>query len=305
MKYKVKVFMSTYNGEKYIKEQLDSLLKQIDVDVSILIRDDGSTDDTLNIIKQYKKLYNNIDFYYGENIGYKKSFLHLLTNDFKVDYYAFCDQDDVWKSNKLIEGIRKLEEDKFFNRALLYVSSLERVDENLKFLSMQSFKNLRLTIGAEFTRHRLAGCTFIFNRKLYNLIKKSYNIKELNCSHDKLISILCLASGGKIIFDKNSYILFRRYGTNTSIDGKNILKKIIKEKEKFRKNKNENSNLAKILLNYYKNDFTSDMYKRIDLYANYRTSIFKYIKLIISKDIDCGFWFYNLFIRFVILCRCF
>lgn len=301
MKYSVQVFLSTYNGEKYIVSQIESLLVQKDVKVNILVRDDGSTDGTVDILKKYEKK-GVLTFYQGKNMGYAKSFLHLLTNNKEADYYAFCDQDDVWLPDKLIKAIEKISKNE---GPSLYTSTLKRVDENLRFLGMQSFKNLRITLGAEFTRHRLAGCTFVFNKELYNIIKNAYYIKNLNCSHDKLITILCLAINGKVIFDKNSYILFRRYGTNTSSDGKSILHKLLKEKEHFTSYKNNESNLAKCILEYYKEQISEQNLDLLLKIANYRNNIINYIKLIFSKELDCGFWFYNIFIKLVIICKCF
>lgn len=301
MKYSVQVFLSTYNGEKYIVSQIESLLAQRNVEVNILVRDDGSTDRTIDILKKYEKK-GVLTFYQGKNMGYAKSFLHLLTNNKEADYYAFCDQDDVWLPDKLIKAIEKISKNE---GPSLYTSTLKRVDENLRFLGMQSFKNLRITLGAEFTRHRLAGCTFVFNKELYNIIKNAYYIKNLNCSHDKLITILCLAINGKVIFDKNSYILFRRYGTNTSSDGKSILHKFLKEKEHFTSYKNNESNLAKCILEYYKEQISEQNLDLLLKIANYRNNIMNYIKLIFSKELDCGFWFYNIFIKLVIICKCF
>lgn len=301
MKNNVQIFLSTYNGEKYIIPQIESLLAQKDVEVSILVRDDGSTDGTIDILKKYEKK-GVLTFYQGKNMGYAKSFLHLLTNNKEADYYAFCDQDDVWLPDKLIRAIEKIRKNE---GPSLYTSTLKRVDENLRFLGMQSFKNLKITLGAEFTRHRLAGCTFVFNKDLYNIIKNAYYIKNLNCSHDKLITILCLAINGKVIFDKNSYILFRRYGTNTSSDGKSILHKLLKEKEHFTSYKNNESNLAKCILECYKEQISEQNLDLLLKIANYRNNIMNYIKLIFSKELDCGFWFYNIFIKLVIICKCF
>lgn len=301
MKYRVQIFMSTYNGEKYLREQIDSILNQENVNVNILVRDDGSSDNTIEILKEYKEK-GVLNYYCGENIGYAKSFLHLLSHNVKADYYAFCDQDDVWLSHKLINAVEKI---KRKNIPMLYASSLNRVDESLNFLNKQSFKNLKITLGAEFTRHRLAGCTFVFNNKLYEIIKNTYNIKNLNCSHDKLIVILCLIMGGEIFFDNNSYILFRRYGNNTSIDGKSIFKKILKEKEHFTKYKHNESNLAKCILEYYGKQIDKENFELLFRIANYRNNIVDYIRLIFSKELDCGFWFYNIFIKLIIICRCF
>ena len=87
---KVAVIMSTYNGEKFVSEQLDSILNQTYSNIEIVVRDDGSKDNTVNIIKEYQKKYNNIKLYEGENIGFIKSFFELLKLT-ESDYYACCE----------------------------------------------------------------------------------------------------------------------------------------------------------------------------------------------------------------------
>ena len=93
---KVQVLLSTYNGEKYLKEQLDSIIAQKGVDVHILARDDGSKDDTIKILEGYE----NIDIIKGSNIGVCKSFFELINKSGEYDYYSFADQDDVWDCDR-------------------------------------------------------------------------------------------------------------------------------------------------------------------------------------------------------------
>lgn len=292
--------MSTFNGENFLKEQIESILKQDAVDVKLLVRDDGSNDNTPIILKRFSK-NKNIEFYEGQNLGYSKSFLNLIDNsDETADYYAFSDQDDFWLSNKLIKGINELKE--YDNsKPLLYVSSLTRVNKKLEFLSIQEFKNLKISLGAEFTRHRLAGCTFIFNKALVDLLKIGNKIDKLNCSHDKLATILCLACDGKVIFDKNSYILFRRHGNNTSSDSMSIYKKIYLDVRKFIDKPNASSNLAKIIIEYFRESLTSSSYQILYEIGHYQDNLKNKLKLIANKNIDCGFWYYNLFIKSMII----
>ena len=100
--YKVQVLLSTYNGEKYIREQLDSILTQKDIEVSILIRDDGSTDSTVDIIHEYCSNNSDIKLIKGSNMGACKSFFELFKEaDMGYDYYALADQDDYWYADKL------------------------------------------------------------------------------------------------------------------------------------------------------------------------------------------------------------
>lgn len=92
----VSVLLSTYNGEKYLREQLDSLLVQQGVDLRIIARDDGSKDTTVEILKEYAGKDTRVSFFEGKNVGPAQSFFDLIMKSPDSDYYAFCDQDDVW-----------------------------------------------------------------------------------------------------------------------------------------------------------------------------------------------------------------
>ena len=97
----VMVLLSAYNGEKYLDTQLQSLREQIYEHVRVIVRDDGSTDNTIKILEKWHNKYPEwLTWYSGTNIGYKKSFITLLYDAPESDYYAFCDQDDFWKEDK-------------------------------------------------------------------------------------------------------------------------------------------------------------------------------------------------------------
>jgi rhamnosyltransferase len=110
MSKKVCVLLSTYNGEAYLREQIDSILAQIDVSVELIIRDDGSKDSTVKIINEYKNQYVNVlilDSY--KNLGPANSFMELLYASGDADYYAFAEQDDIWLPEKLSKAIGIIE----------------------------------------------------------------------------------------------------------------------------------------------------------------------------------------------------
>lgn len=173
----VQVVMSTYNGEKYLKEQIDSILSQEGVDVRLYIRDDGSSDRTTDILASYQE-HKNVKIEKGNNLGFAKSFLTALDECDEADYYAFSDQDDVWEKDKLSTAIEILEEESQ-STPLLYCSALQRVDENLNPLHVQSYHGLRINLPSMLTRGRLAGCTFVFNNTLRNLVKNANYIEKL------------------------------------------------------------------------------------------------------------------------------
>ena len=153
---KVVVLLSAYNGEKDLREQIDSILRQKDVDIKIIIRDDGSTDKTVNIVDSYHD--ERIVLLKGENLGYANSFLTLIKDAPQADYYAFSDQDDVWEEKKLSIAIERMCD----NKCNLYTSALKIVDENLQYQYTKSFDGYVGTVGSTLSRNMLAGCTMVF-----------------------------------------------------------------------------------------------------------------------------------------------
>lgn len=296
----VQVLMSSYNGEKYIREQIDSILAQQGVNVKLLVRDDGSTDSTCDILKEYenKKLLEVIS---GKNIGAFKSFLTLVDKCNHVDYYAYADQDDVWMNDKLITGVNELEknDDKI---PLLYCSALQRVNEKLEYNDVQTFPGLKTNIYSALVRERLAGCTFVMNNRLINLLTGSSEL-NINYSHDSWTVLMCYACGGKVIFDSTPHILFRRYGTNVSVDGGNIKKRIKHELRYLNKCKDQRFNTVKILLVFRQSEIKET--EILNKVMHYKDSVMNTFNFAFDKRLDCGIKVSNLINRYVILRRCF
>ena len=207
----VLVLMSTYNGEKYITEQLDSILNQENVLVDILIRDDGSNDRTIAILDEYRKKYSNIDYYKGQNLGSAKSFLDLIVSAGAYKYYALCDQDDVWDQDKLICAIKVLEKMNN-NLPLLYYSNLRIVDKNLNFLRLShKVPHIQTNKYSALVEYMMTGCTGVFNSVAKKMLSKrtpSY------CSmHDAWIYTICKIFGD-VYYDFAPHISYRQHGDN-------------------------------------------------------------------------------------------
>ena len=133
----VQILMSTYNGERYIREQIDSFLQQTYPLINILVRDDGSSDGTIAILEEYAEKYDNITYYKGNNLGVIQSFLQLLRDsDDAATYYAFADQDDVWLPEKIEKAIEMLENNTETSMPLLYCSDVYVTDENLNVIKI-------------------------------------------------------------------------------------------------------------------------------------------------------------------------
>lgn len=131
------IVISTYNGARQIERQLDSIFAQIGVDVRVLVRDDCSKDNTVEVVQKYAQRHpnNRIEIIKGENVGYAKSFWLGLSMCNDADYYAFADQDDVWKPNKLIKCIDAMQNEN--NVPQLAYCKMQRSDIKLNRLDEQ------------------------------------------------------------------------------------------------------------------------------------------------------------------------
>lgn len=209
---KVQILISTYNGEKYLIEQLESLIIQDYPDINILIRDDGSKDNTLAILNEYSKKYPNISYYKGNNLGCWQSFMDLIQQcDKEAYYYAFCDQDDVWEYNKISSAIKVLEQMKQ-SVPLLYCSKLKPVGEELEEIKVTINNiNFRPSFGNAVIQNICTGCTAVINR---NAVEMAMNkIPKFMVQHDWWFYLIA-SCYGEVYYDENSYILYRQHGNN-------------------------------------------------------------------------------------------
>ena len=243
------VLMSTYNGEKYIKEQLESILKQKNVSMKIIVRDDGSKDNTINILKEYEE-QGKINFYKGENLKPAFSFMDLLYNAPEMDFYAFADQDDVWLEEKLFAAIKKMEKNE--HKETVYFSNVELVDENLNIIMVNN-NRVRNNLGEAFAHSPAIGCTMVINNKMRKkIIEKNIDGLQIGL-HDSWIYRVALSIGANIVYDENYYIKYRQHQNNVVGLSKkksftNKIRDIFRKRNKFK------SYVAKNILELYSND---------------------------------------------------
>lgn len=203
------ILMSTYNGACYIEEQIKSLLGQEKVSFQIVVRDDGSADGTRKILDRYQG--EVLQWYQGENLGPGFSFLELLKRSPEADYYAFCDQDDVWDACKLYQAQQLLDrEDK--NRPLLYYSNVNVTDSDLNYMETSNIEVEYNNLKHVLMHSSGIGCTMVMNNMLRNQIN-AYAPAVISM-HDWWAHKLCLVLGGKVLFDRNAYVSYRQHGSN-------------------------------------------------------------------------------------------
>lgn len=219
------VLLSTYNGEKYLRELLDSLLLQTFQNTQIIVRDDGSTDQTVNILKQYAAQHACLTLLEGANIGVIKSFMALLRHcpPRPHQYYAFCDQDDAWDPDKLVNALKHLEALPTPDNAL-YCSRFAITDPQLKPMGISAMPKF---IGFEnaLVENVALGCTQVFGESIKQLILKANPGHMM--MHDWW-AYLVAAAFGTVIYDPQPSICYRQHANNTVGWDKNLTRMLKK-----------------------------------------------------------------------------
>jgi glycosyltransferase involved in cell wall biosynthesis len=218
MKPKISIAMATYNGAKYIKEQLTSIAKQDYLPYELVICDDCSIDDTVEIIKKFASTVNfPVHIYRNEqNLGFANNFLKCASLC-KGDWIAFSDQDDVWLSKKLSK-VRCVIETTQSNELILVCHSADLVNEKLVPIGQRlpDFKYNQLKKrNSHYGFFCIAGFAITFKAKLLsqvdsNLRPRDYDPDEKFQSHDKWIAMLANACGD-IAYISESLVLYRRH----------------------------------------------------------------------------------------------
>lgn len=278
---RVAVLMSTYNGEKYVAEQIDSILNQKgDFYIDIYVRDDGSQDNTINILNYYKEK-GNLDWYTGENLKPARSFYDLLLHCRGYDYYAFSDQDDFWKENKIQRGIDELKEQVV---PALYCSNADLVDEQLESLGRTVYRTPpRTDFETVVCAGGLLGCTMVFNEKLASAIIEVEKFPQM-VLHDFYVAALCVSIGGKIVYDTCSTMKYRQHGNNVVGVSHGLVGTIWgRIKDILYREPVGIANQADGILYNYKKYLTSDRIKWLLVVAHYKDGIINRIKLACSS----------------------
>ena len=201
----ISVCMATYNGEKYLREQIDSILIQLENSDELIISDDGSTDSTISIIESYRD--KRIKLYINSKHGINNNFENAL-NHSKGDYICLSDQDDIWKAGK-ITYIKKA-----LLRFDLVVHNAEIIDGegNSKGYDYFTYMHKGTGFWANWWKTRFLGCCMSFNRSLLN---NALPFPGGIAGHDYWIGMLGAAKY-RVLFDNNVFLLYRRHGDNAS-----------------------------------------------------------------------------------------
>ena len=215
MGFDLAIVLCTYNGRRFLQEQLDSFSKQTFKSWSLFVYDDGSTDNTKTLIDNFReKTKEKINFTSNsQNFGYAKNFLNGIdSTPESFDFYALSDQDDIWLKSKLERAVNFLKEIEshvpalYCSRTTLTDSVGNVTGSSPLFCKEPSFNNALIQSIA-------GGNTMVFNKAARRLISKAEKNLDV-VSHDWFIYQLVTGAGGKVYYDQHSEILYRQHDSN-------------------------------------------------------------------------------------------
>ncbi|NFF81830.1 glycosyltransferase [Clostridium botulinum] len=224
MKKKCLIMMASYNGEKYISQQIDSIIDQDYENWELIIQDDESTDNTVKIINEYVEKDNRIRLWKNKGKHGPYYNFHSLINKCKdldnYDYYMFSDHDDIWLPYKVSTLIDFCEKNNIYNMPTLAYADMKIIDgmgrvtnESVNALMGMKYSN---SVSTFFT-HNVFGCNTLVNSSLFEIVPK-VDVESDICkiiSHDNYY-IKFAAIMGRVMFIDNQLMLYRRYGGNVT-----------------------------------------------------------------------------------------
>lgn len=295
------VLMSTYNGERFLRQQIDSILVQVcDCQVDLWVRDDGSQDHTCEILEEYATA-GKLQWYIGPNLKPAKSFLDLLKQCPGYDYYAFADQDDYWYPDKLQNGIDRLSG---IAVPALSFANARLVDVALQPLGRNVYRNpphtdfWSVTCGAG-----ILGCTVVFNKMLAQLIQEKPLPQEL-IMHDYYLGIVCALHDGEILYDHAPCMDYRQHDNNVVGSSSNKLGAL---KDRIRQLTvpavNTLDKMADIICAHYPDVPNQEKREWLQGVSCYRESFFRAAKLAMDRRPIYNSWNMEITLRLSILLR--
>lgn len=238
----VSIAMCTYNGSKFIKEQLDSILEQSYNNFELIIVDDMSKDDTVDIINKYMQKDTRIKFFQNQkNLGFLKNFEKAISFC-SGEYIALADQDDIWKKNKLEVFLQEIKDN------ILIYSDAILIDENSKKLNKEFIRPESNLVKGKCNKsfifnNCVSGNTLMFKKELMSYILP---IPKKIRFHDIWIAFVA-STIGTITYTEKSYTYYRRYDgqitKHIEISYSSIVDKLKKKEKQYKEH-------AKIIVDY-------------------------------------------------------
>jgi glycosyltransferase involved in cell wall biosynthesis len=211
----VAVLLCTKNGEQYLADQMASLERQTFQNFKVFVSDDGSTDATIAMLDEYIDAWGHdrISVYEGPLKGFARNFLSISCRRIvEADYYAWCDQDDIWNNDKLENAVRKLSAVPCHEPAL-YCSRTELIDANGQHIGFSPFFTRPADFRNALVQNIAGGNTMVFNHALMSLLREAGD-EVPAVSHDWWAYMIVSGCGGVILYDDVPSVRYRQHSAN-------------------------------------------------------------------------------------------
>ncbi|MND43438.1 putative glycosyltransferase EpsE [compost metagenome] len=277
----IAILLCTYNGSKYLREQLDSLIEQTHKNWILYVSDDGSSDDTLDILHHYQRtLGTRLFIFEGPRQGFARNFISLIQNPLvDGDYFAFSDQDDIWLDDKLARSLAALQQSRS-DVATMYCSRTKLIDAAGKcaghsplFTRPPSFRNALV--------QSLAGAnTMLVNRRTQALLAAIEPNAQI-VAHDWLTYLLVSSHDGVVIYDPQPTLLYRQHGGNLIGSNTGFRRRLVRLACTLRGRFSEWNEMNLRILAKYKSSLSQDNLRIMEQFATARkSSLFKRLRLL-------------------------
>lgn len=268
---RVAILLSTYNGERFLKDQLDSFASQTHKNWKVFASDDGSKDKTNEILLKYKDKWGEgrLSVYTGPKKGYAENFYSLICNPaIREDYYAYSDQDDVWSEKKLQRALSWLKVVPK-KKPALYCSRTISVDAKNVELGMSPLFSKPPLFTNALIQNIAGGNTMVFNEAAARLIRYGGNEIDIT-AHDWWTYLVVTGAGGEVFYDPMPSVRYRQHGQN--LIGANVgfvarffrIRDLFDGKAKRWADNNINA------LQVFRPMLTSDNQERLDRFISFR-----------------------------------
>jgi glycosyltransferase involved in cell wall biosynthesis len=211
----VAILLCSYNGERFIREQLDSIHAQTYGNWKVWVSDDGSRDGTLEILSEYRRTWgaHRLEVVHGPSRGFAANFLSLVCRpEIEADYFSYADQDDVWGEDKLARAIERLQILGTTSPAL-YCSRTRLVDEGGTSLGLSPLFTQKPDFRNALVQNVGGGNTMVFNAEGRRVLLAAGPDLDV-VAHDWWTYVAISAAGGRIIYDPEPTLLYRQHGGN-------------------------------------------------------------------------------------------
>lgn len=284
----IAILLSTYNGERFLEEQLNSLIAQSHSNWTIYASDDGSTDDTLPILEKYKAKLgaDRLVILVGPQKGFAKNFLSMVKNaSIQADYFAFCDQDDIWLPERLSTAIATLQSAPS-NQPALFCSRTRLIDEEGRPIGLSPLFNKPTSFRNAIVQSIAGGNTMLFNRKAREILANTCTEKTI-ISHDWWLYMLVSGCGGHVHYSPQPLVDYRQHGTNLIGSNSSFRDRLVRIGKVFEGTFREWNESNLLALSKLKGHLTPENLRVLEQFQECRqSSLFRRLKLINS----CGLY---------------